>query len=163
MNGFLVKLKAVRSGAAIASASILLTATSALGGGGLPEFSAEFAAGNLPTDASASHTAAYSSQSGDYASTVAATASAHGGVQDREVSIGGGFEAQVQHVNNGISITTDSTTMVLNKGIDLIGKSRTEVLTKVTVNGQTYTVASEVAIAAARATEFGSSSAASVE
>jgi hypothetical protein len=163
MIGVLASWKRFLRGAALTAASILSSGWPAFGGGGLPDVSYQFAPAPFTAKASASDSAAFSSQNGDYASTGFANASARGG-DSQEVHVSTGHETVVRDVKSGgLSITSDTNAVVFQKGDSLIGRSRTETTTKITVNGQTYIVAEEVAMAVARATQFGSSAAASVE
>ncbi len=163
MIAILASWKNVLGGAALMAAPILFSGAPAFGGGGLPEVSYQFAPAPSTANASAGDSAAFSGQNGNYASEAFANASARGG-DTKEVHVSTGHETVVQNVKgDGISIISDTNAVVLQKGDNLIGRSRTETTTKLTVNGQTYTVADEVAVAVARATQFGSSAAAAVE
>lgn len=161
MNGFPANFKVV--GVAGALASMLAAVTPAFGGGGLSELIPQFAPGGQTTHAADSRATESSGPDGAYSSTAFASASAQGGSEGRYVNVASGHDTTVQDVKGGLSITGETDTIVFQKGGNLLGKSRTETTTQITVNGQTYTVADEVAIAAARATQFGSSAAAAVD
>src|SRR5208282_2590936 len=98
----------------------------------------------------------------DYTGTEIAIASASSTQDARSaVVVAGGIGAGSSGA--GITVTNTETAVSFLKGSNIIAEGKSETLATIKVNGQTYVVAEEVAIAVARSTQFGSSSAASVD
>jgi hypothetical protein len=147
---------------------LVFTVSQAVAGGGFSGFavSSQSAPGSSQSNSSASADVKASGEYGSYESTITAnagtTGTPSGGLQ-ATVSTGSNTTAKSgSYVQDGVQIDTISKATAYTKGANAIDKSRTETLVTVVINGRTYVVAEEVAMAMARVTALGSSSAASV-
>jgi len=130
--------------------------------GGFSE-SYQFSAGPGGASASAGGSSTFESTAGNYSSEIFANASVQETASGFAASAAGGNGTTASAGQGGITTSSDSTTTIFTKGNNALVKSRTETLTEITINGRTYLVAKEVAIAVARGTEFGVSAAALYE
>jgi len=147
------------SGIAVAAVAFLAQPANA---GGFSE-AYQFAAGPGSANASAGGVWAFENANGAYSSSIHANASVQETANGFTPSGSADGYAVASTAQGSVTTSSGSGSTSFTKGGNAIAKSRTETLTKITVNGRTYLVAQEIAIAVARGSQFGVSAAAASE
>jgi hypothetical protein len=143
---------------------LLFGANSAAAEGGL-NGSFQTTTGNAQVNASGGGSTVFSGANASGGAAVFTSASAQGGPDFRSVSlsgIGNAVADSARGVDASLAVAGGSEAVLFEKGGNLIGKSVTSATVEVWINGKKYAVAREVAIAVARATQFGATAAVGV-